>query len=56
MLTDSSMQLNHSNGDFTFKPIQWERLKTSVQSLQQITMTGIEEVMESQVYGIEVSN
>jgi hypothetical protein len=34
---------------------QWERVKTSVQSLQQITMGGIEEVMESAAYGIEVS-
>lgn len=34
---------------------QWERVKTSVQSLQQITLGGIEEVMESAAYGIEVS-
>mmetsp|Transcript_26819 Transcript_26819/g.37812 ORF Transcript_26819/g.37812 Transcript_26819/m.37812 type:complete len:332 (+) Transcript_26819:163-1158(+) len=43
------------NGDFHFKPIQsWERCtSTPIQSLQQVGMDGVEEVMESKPFGIE---
>jgi hypothetical protein len=33
----------------------WERVATPIHSLQQVSMEGVEEVMESKPYGIDVS-
>eukprot|EP00542_Grammatophora_oceanica_P019295 CAMPEP_0194030396 /NCGR_PEP_ID=MMETSP0009_2-20130614/3899_1 /TAXON_ID=210454 /ORGANISM="Grammatophora oceanica, Strain CCMP 410" /LENGTH=324 /DNA_ID=CAMNT_0038670335 /DNA_START=111 /DNA_END=1085 /DNA_ORIENTATION=+ len=51
--TAQSLGMQSASGDCTFKPIQWERVQAPVQSLQQITMGGVEETLESKAYGIE---
>lgn len=50
--TDSFLQVFIYPLFFALQP--WERIATPIQSLQQVSMDGVEEVMESQPYGVQV--
>jgi hypothetical protein len=50
------MEMNEHISYYLFCLQPWESVSTSVQTQQRVSMEGIEEVIESKPYGIEVSS